>query len=196
MTQPANPQLDASLASIAAAYAQNQPQQPQAYPPQPQPAQPQMPAYNPETHYLASDFKVYPKQPAPAPAAPPPPQQQAFQPPPAPLAPAPQPLSPGQQIPPAVLPGLVQTQLQQPLPINPPEAVAALGANEQPRERKKRGAGKAAAAQAAIAGASLSVQVPAGARPGSVDLHEFETDDLVTQLVDRGFTVTLTRAGR
>jgi hypothetical protein len=141
-------ELEASLAAISAQYAQNVGAAP--------PAAPQVPA----GYYLASDGKVYPQQPAPAPqpAPPPPPAPVAVAPPPAP-APLPQPpaalpqppappsgLGQGYAIPAAVAPLLVQQHLQQPLPINPPEAVQALDPSlPPPAEKKKRGSRKAAA---------------------------------------------------
>jgi hypothetical protein len=158
-------ELEASLAAISAQYAQNVGAAP--------PAAPQVPA----GYYLASDGKVYPQQPAPAPqpAPPPPPAPVAVAPPPAP-APLPQPpaalpqppappsgLGQGYAIPAAVAPLLVQQHLQQPLPINPPEAVQALDPSLPPPAEKKKRAGDLAGAIAELAallpkGCSLTVQ--------------------------------------
>jgi hypothetical protein len=157
-------ELEASLQAIANQYQQNVGAAFDAAK-----AAPQVPP----GYYLASDGKVYPQQPAPpAPQPAPPPPPAAVAPPPAPLpqppaTPLPQPPAPpsglgqGYAIPAAVAPLLVQQHLQQPLPINPPEAVQALDPSlPPPAEKKKRGSRTKttpmqAAANADQAGVSL-----------------------------------------
>jgi hypothetical protein len=148
-------ELEASLQAIANQYQQN-------VGAAAAPAAPQIPP----GYYLASDGKVYPQQPpapAPQPAPPPPPAPAAVAPPPAPAplpqppaAPLPQPPAPpsglgqGYAIPAAVAPLLVQQHLQQPLPINPPEAVQALDPSLPPPVERKRRGKKAAGAVAGV----------------------------------------------
>lgn len=185
MTQPA---LESSLASIAAAYAQN------VGAPAPQaPAAPQVPP----GHYLASDGRIYPlpnqapaappPPPAPAPQAPPPaqsfaPPQALPQPPPAPQAPQ---APPTHAIPPEQSALAIQTHLSQPLPINPPEAVGALDPSLPAPEPRKRGRGKGKT--------TTPMQAAADADQAGISLQELLAG--VAGLLPKGCSVTVQGEG-
>lgn len=174
---------------------------PVAYPPAPPAPGPALAAVTPAPgYYRASDGRDYPvpqhlaQQPgsyrpettyAPPQATQPTPPAPAANPyagaPVGPLAPPTNPHAP----PPEVVPALIANQTQQPLPINPPEVVAALDPNAPPpveRPRRQRKAKAAAVAEAVVADAAPEPS-----------LHTATVDELVDELAFRGYEVTLRR---
>ncbi len=178
-----------TLEQIAAWYAAN-PQSAAGPAPAPAAPAPPPPAFGPPPGWPQ---QPEPRTPPPGFAAPQPPAQN-----PGPVsfslptaAPAQQSFAPVGNVPAAATAALVAIQTSQPAPINPPESVAALQPDAAPPPEKRKRGSRQAAAKSGRAAAASPASAPTGGDPGFVCVADATTEELVAELISRGYSGVL-----